>query len=188
MVSHSAELVRLHLAFEGLTVLLVDDDVVFRDALRCMLEGLGATVLLASDGIDALAVLREHDPALVLSDITMPRLDGYGLVRHVREDPARSGLAMVAVSASLPDADHPAAIRGKGIDGILGKPFDYRDLDRVVQRLMVKRPQIFRRQRMGLRARATAERARARGLRAKAGLLRGAAKRGKAGEAHEAAA
>src|SRR5262249_38477306 len=62
-----------------------------------------------SDGIEALTVLRQGAPDLVLSDIMMPRLDGYALMRQVREDPALRSLPMIAVSASFPGADQPSA-------------------------------------------------------------------------------
>src|SRR5262249_39180548 len=166
MASESVELLRLRLVFEGLTVLVVDDDVACRDAFTYMLEELGATVLVASDGIEALAVLRQDSPDLVLSDIMMPRLDGYALMRQVREGPALSTLPLIAVSASFPAADQPSAGR-PAMDGTLGKPFDYRDLDRALQHVMVKRPAFFKRQLRRLRARATAERAHAGELRAK---------------------
>jgi CheY-like chemotaxis protein len=165
-MSESGELLRLRPIFEGLTVLVVDDDVACRDAFTDMLEELGAAVLVASDGIEALAVLRQGAPDLVLSDIMMPRLDGYALMRQVRKDPALSGLPMIAVSAFFPAADQPM-VGHSGVDGTLSKPFDYRDLDRALQRVMLKRPELFKRQRGRLRARATAQRAHACELRAK---------------------
>jgi CheY-like chemotaxis protein len=165
MARDAAELVRLRLTFGGLTVLVVDDDAAFRDALRCLLEELGATVLVAADGNEALAILRDHEPALVLSDITMPGLDGYALARQMRRDPARRDLPVIAMSAAIPGMQYQATIRENGLDGALGKPFDYRDLDRAIRRLMVKRPQLFKRQRARLRNHATTERARARDLR-----------------------
>jgi CheY-like chemotaxis protein len=164
------DLARLRVVFAGLSVLVVDDDLECRDACRYLLEEFGATVLVASDGIEALAVLREHAPDLMLSDMAMPRLDGYALVRQVRNDPVRHGLPMVAVSASFAAADQHSEIP-EGADAALGKPFDYRDLDRTLQQVMFKRPRAFKRQRTRLRVRATAECAHARELQAKARLL-----------------
>jgi len=169
-VTESVELLRLRHIFECLTVLVVDDDVACRDAFTFILEDLGATVLVASDGIEALAVLRQGAPDLVLSDIMMPRLDGYALMRQVREDPALSTLPMIAVSASFAAADQPSA-EHPAMDGTLSKPFDYRDLDRALQQVMLMRPAFFKRQLRRLRTRAAAERAHAGELRAKARFL-----------------
>jgi CheY-like chemotaxis protein len=171
----AAALVRLRLAFDGLPVLVVDDDPACRDALRCLLEGFGAIVLVAADGVEALAAIREHDPALVLSDLMMPRLDGHALARQLREDPARKNVAIIAISATISSVHHLRALRASGIDEALGKPFDCGDLDRAMLRLTSKRPGLFRRQRMRLRAHAMAERTRGRGLRATARRLYGRA-------------
>jgi CheY-like chemotaxis protein len=175
MARESAALMRLRLAFDGLSVLVVDDDVACRDALRCLLEGFGAIVLVAADGVEALAAIREHDPALVLSDLMMPRLDGHALARQLREDPARKNVAIIAISATISSVHHLRALRASGIDEALGKPFDCGDLDRAMLRLTSKRPGLFRRQRMRLRAHAMAERTRGRGLRATARRLYGRA-------------
>jgi len=169
-MSESREVLRLRAIFEGLTVLVVDDDVACRDAFTDLLEELGAAVLVASDGIEAQAVLRQGAPDLVLSDIMMPRLDGYALMRQVREDPALRSLPMIAVSASFPGADQPSAEHPL-MDGTLSKPFEYRDLDRALQQVMWMRPAFFKRQLRRLRARAAAERAHAGELRAKARFL-----------------
>ena len=169
-MTESVELLRLRHIFECLTVLVVDDDVACRDAFTFILEELGATILVASDGIEALAVLRQDSPDLVLSDMMMPRLDGYALMRQVREDPALRSLPMIAVSASFAAADQPSA-EHPAMDGTLSKPFDYRDLDRALQQVMLMRPAFFKRQLRRLRTRAAAERAHAGELRAKARFL-----------------
>jgi len=185
-MNESREVLRLRAFFEGLNVLVVDDDVACRDVFTSLLAELGAAVLVAADGIEALALLREHDPDLVLSDVMMPRLDGYALVRQVRDDPARTGLPMIAVSASFPAADQQSA--RPEVDGTLMKPFDYRDLDRALQQVMLKRPALFKRQRRRLRARATAQRARAGDIRGKARFLREAIERRQSiDRSHEAA-
>jgi CheY-like chemotaxis protein len=148
----SRELARLRPIFEGATVLVVDDDSACRDAFQYLLEDLGATVLVAPDGIAALAVLSEHDPDLVLSDVLMPGLDGYALVRRVREDERRTTLPVIGVSASFAAADQEP---GGLFDSGLGKPFDYRDLDKALQQVMRRRPRFFQRQLARLRHHAT---------------------------------
>jgi DNA-binding response OmpR family regulator len=84
-------------------------------------------VRLTANGAEALAALREDRPDLVLADVMMPELDGYGLLRAIREDPALADLPMVMLSAR---AGEEATIEGldAGADDYLIKPFSTREL------------------------------------------------------------
>jgi signal transduction histidine kinase len=102
-------------------VLVVDDNA----DLRSYLSGLLAPVYevsTAPDGLAALAAIRERAPDVVLSDVMMPRLDGLGLVRELRSDPATSSLPVILLSAR---AGEEATIEGldAGVDDYLAKPF-----------------------------------------------------------------
>lgn len=66
---------------------MVDDSVTVRKVTSRLLERNGMNVLTAKDGIDALAVLEEHTPDLMLLDIEMPRMDGFEVATQVRNDP-----------------------------------------------------------------------------------------------------
>lgn len=76
---------------DGLTVLLVDDEADMRAVTEQMLRNAGAEVLVAASAEQALRLLRERRPTLILSDIGMPVADGYELIRRVRELPAAEG-------------------------------------------------------------------------------------------------
>ena len=81
-----------------LSILLVEDHVQAREVTQLLLEGLGARVVAAVDGRDALDRLPEAHPDLVLTDLAMPRLGGRELLDRLRADPAHRSLPVVAVS------------------------------------------------------------------------------------------
>lgn len=68
-------------------VLVVDDSVTVRKVTGRLLERHGMNVLTAKDGVDAMALLQEHRPDVVLLDIEMPRMDGFEVATRVRQDP-----------------------------------------------------------------------------------------------------
>jgi CheY-like chemotaxis protein len=145
------------------TVLVVDDREAVRDALRRALEPLGAIVLLAKDGEEALGVLEAIAADLVLCDVAMPGVDGIELVRRLRARPAAAEVAVLAMSnTSLA----PELVARFGFDGFLTKPFGYRDLGEVLRRVAADRPAWRERQQARLRLRAGQMRQAAAGSRA----------------------
>ena len=110
-------------ALDDTRVLLVEDVPDSREAMREVLEQFGADVVPAHDGRDALEKLATANPDLVLCDLRMPVMDGYEFVRHVRADPTRSGLPVVAVSG-FGSEESRSACRDAGFDAYLAKPVD----------------------------------------------------------------
>jgi signal transduction histidine kinase/CheY-like chemotaxis protein len=113
-------------AGNGATVLVVDDNADIREYLRRLLAS-RYHVRTAADGIEALKLIRAERPDLVLSDVMMPRLDGFGLVRAARADPALADVPIILLSAR---AGEEASIEGLevGADDYLIKPFGSREL------------------------------------------------------------
>jgi signal transduction histidine kinase len=107
-------------------IVVVDDNADMRDYLRRMLAP-HWEVVTATDGEAALAAVRADPPDLVLSDVMMPRLDGFGLLRALRSDEATRDLPVILLSAR---AGEEAAIEGlaAGADDYLAKPFTAREL------------------------------------------------------------
>jgi signal transduction histidine kinase/DNA-binding response OmpR family regulator len=111
----------------GKRVLLADDSADMRSYVARLLEGQGYEVTSAADGAAALEMIRERVPDLVLTDVMMPRLDGFGLLRAIRSDPAMAATPVVMLSAR---AGEEAKVEGldAGADDYLIKPFTARDL------------------------------------------------------------
>lgn len=107
----------------GLRILVVDDEDDARELLACFLESAGATVLLAEAAAAALAVLADHTPDVMVSDIGMPGEDGYSLMRSVRSLPEaeKRGMPAIALTAFTRDVDRECALSA-GFDVHLPKP------------------------------------------------------------------
>ncbi len=111
----------------GQRVLLADDNTDMRNYLRRLLLGVGFEVEAVADGEAALTEAKRRRPDLVLSDIMMPRLDGFGLLAALRNDPALRDVPVLLLSAR---AGEEAKVEGlsAGADDYLTKPFSAREL------------------------------------------------------------
>jgi signal transduction histidine kinase len=112
---------------EGRLVLLADDNADMRAYVRRLLEARGYDVVAVGDGEAAMAVLRERRPDLVLTDVMMPKLDGFGLLAAIRSDPPTASVPVILLSAR---AGEGATVDGldAGADDYLVKPFAAREL------------------------------------------------------------
>ena len=108
-------------------VLVVDDSLTVRRVTQRMLAREGYRVTLAKDGLDALERLAEEGPDVVLSDIEMPRMDGFDLVRNLRSDVRWRSLPVIMITSRIAQKhrDHAAEL---GVDHYLGKPYSEEDL------------------------------------------------------------
>lgn len=107
-------------------VLIVDDNSDMRSYVQRLL-GTRWEVDVAEDGQSALDLIRERKPDLVLSDVMMPRLDGFGLLRELRADPALRDLPVILLSARAGEDARIGGLEG-GADDYLTKPFSAREL------------------------------------------------------------
>jgi signal transduction histidine kinase/FixJ family two-component response regulator len=105
------------------TVLIADDNGDNRALVRELLESVGFVVAIASDGADALRVMRRSVPDLILTDLVMPEMDGIALVRTVRGDPHLAGIPVIAMSASASEYTRQDALQA-GCSAFLSKPLD----------------------------------------------------------------
>lgn len=104
-------------------VLTVDDSRTMRDMLRHCLSHAGYGVIEAVDGEDGLAVLARHRPDAIISDINMPRLDGFGFIERVRADQTYRAIPIL-VLATESDETKKARARAAGASGWIVKPFE----------------------------------------------------------------
>jgi two-component system, NtrC family, response regulator HydG len=113
-------------------ILLVDDEQTFREVIKMALEAWGYGVLVAEDGEDALSIIRNKNPQLVLSDVIMPRLDGLTLLRILKKWNPRIPVILYSAHPSLTDA---VSAMKDGAADVLTKPIDYNRLKLELERL-----------------------------------------------------
>lgn len=117
------------------TILLVDDYAPNHRLMSFVLEQSGYAVVSALDGMQALDCLASMPIDLIVTDLTMPRLDGIGLAERVRADSRLRRLPIIVVTASGKETDEVKAA-GVGVDAFLTKPVDSEDLARAVAGLV----------------------------------------------------
>lgn len=116
-------------------VLIVDDNSASRDLLRAILKGFQFEIVEACHGQQALDRIRQERPDLVLLDIDMPVLDGYGVVRVIRQDAHFAELPIVAVTAYAMDSDREKALAA-GFTAYVTKPVRAASLRKQVKELL----------------------------------------------------
>jgi len=116
-------------------ILIAEDNPVNRELLRELLEMRGHTVAEACDGEEALGMMEQSQPDLVLLDIGMPLLDGFGVIRKIRENPRFASMPVVAVTAYAMQGDREKILSAK-FDGYLSKPVDARSLVQELDRVL----------------------------------------------------
>jgi CheY-like chemotaxis protein len=110
-------------------VVVADDEAHIRELLALVVGEAGAEAVPVADGEQALAAVRERSPALLLTDVMMPRLRGDELCRRLKADPATAALPVVLLSA-IP----PAEVAASGAECLVRKPFDLDEIERLVRR------------------------------------------------------
>ena len=113
-------------------VMVVDDSITVRRVTQRLLKREGYRVVMAADGLQALERLQDEKPAVVLSDIEMPRMDGFDLARNIRADAALKDLPIIMITSRIAEK-HREHARKLGVDHYLGKPYSEDELLRLVK-------------------------------------------------------
>jgi CheY-like chemotaxis protein len=121
---------------DGVRVLVVDDHEDARELVRVALESFGATTVTAGSASQAIAAISLHRPDVCVSDVGMPDVDGYELLRRIRalEDPVAARVPALALTAYARDVERERALEA-GFENHLSKPVDPRELARAVAAL-----------------------------------------------------
>ncbi len=114
-------------ATEGITVMVVDDSITVRKVTARLLERNDMNVITAKDGVDAVAKLQEHVPDIMLLDIEMPRMDGFELATHVRNEARLRDIPIIMITSRTGDKHRQRAMQ-IGVNRYLGKPFQETEL------------------------------------------------------------
>jgi chemosensory pili system protein ChpA (sensor histidine kinase/response regulator) len=124
-------------ALQAPLVLVVDDSITMRRVLQRLLQREGYRVAVAADGRQALDALRLERPALILSDVEMPRMDGFELLRSIRSSETLRHLPVIMITSRIADKhrDHAQEL---GANEYLGKPYSEDELLQVLERYATK--------------------------------------------------
>jgi two-component system, chemotaxis family, sensor kinase CheA len=118
------------------TVLVVDDSLTTRTLEKSILEAHGYIVRIATDGVEALALLREEAVDLVITDVQMPRLDGFGLLAEIKKDPRLARLPVIVVTSMGKREDQERGL-ALGADAyIVKRKFDHEELLETIRQIL----------------------------------------------------
>jgi two-component system cell cycle response regulator DivK len=117
------------------TILIVDDNPVNLKLIRILLTGEGYDVHTVNNAEEALRVLRELRPRMILMDIQLPGMDGLALTRRLKADPATRDIMILGLTAYAMKGDEEKMLAA-GCDGYIAKPIDTRTLPGVIQRYL----------------------------------------------------
>ncbi|MGD2136361.1 MAG: type II/IV secretion system protein [Gemmatimonadales bacterium] len=120
---------------EGVKVLLVDDEDQLRRVMKDLLERDGYDVSEARDGAEALDQVDRHNPDIIVLDLNLPGLDGYGVLTHLRSRPVTADIPVVVLTARG-DEDSEVRVFEMGADDFLSKPFRARALSARLQAVL----------------------------------------------------
>src|SRR4029079_1238042 len=118
------------------TILIVDDLAANRKFLVTLLRYQGHRLLEAADGREALAIARAEHPDLVITDVLMPVMDGYELVRQLRLDPTTSKILVVLYTAYYGEREARVLALSNGVDDVLTKPAESAEGLKIVGRVL----------------------------------------------------
>ena len=116
-------------------ILIADDKPNGRELVRMVLESSGYAVTEASDGVEALRYAREIQPDLIILDLHMPGIDGFGVIEELRRDPSFAKTPIMALTASAMQGDRERAMAA-GFTGYVTKPIRLAALRSEVARLL----------------------------------------------------
>lgn len=116
-------------------VLIADDNDTGRELVRTVLEGTGYLVFEACDGIEALATAHRVNPDLIILDLHMPGMNGFGVIKELRLDSRFAGTPVVALTASAMQGDRQRALSA-GFTGYITKPVSLKGLRAELERLL----------------------------------------------------
>jgi two-component system, OmpR family, alkaline phosphatase synthesis response regulator PhoP len=119
-------------------ILLCDDEIHILRAAEFKLKKAGYGVRIAGDGQEAWAAIQEQKPDLLITDCQMPRMDGFGLVEKVREDPQTADLPVFMLTAKGFELSHDELAEKWNVMAVIAKPFSPRELLQRVNAVLQK--------------------------------------------------
>jgi CheY-like chemotaxis protein len=119
------------------TVLVIEDNLEIRENTTEILELAGYRVFTAENGAGGLSIVASEQPDLVLCDIMMPGINGYDVIKEIRNNPLTAKIPFVYITASVEKSDLKIAM-DLGADGYVSKPFDIQELIDAIEEAIAK--------------------------------------------------
>ncbi len=116
-------------------VLVVDDSATAREMLVAELQRAGFRVMAAADGAEAMEHIKVNPPALVITDLIMPRVNGYELCRNIKSDPLTKNVPVIMCSTKAEEFDRYWGMK-QGADAYITKPYQPKDMINAVKYLL----------------------------------------------------
>lgn len=135
-LSKSTDAKRLRIESKS-TILVVDDSVTVRKVTSRFLERQGFKVAVAKDGIDAIDILQDTTPDMILLDIEMPRMDGFEVATQVRHNKRLQHIPIIMITSRTGEKHRERALE-IGVNDYMGKPFQEQELLNKIQRILGK--------------------------------------------------
>jgi CheY-like chemotaxis protein len=123
----------------GEAILVIDDNPTNQKLLKVLLTVVGYNVRTALDAEEALTILEEFTPQLILTDLQLPGMDGLALVRILKQNPKLVGVVIIAVTAYAMKGDLEKALAA-GCDGYITKPIDLKTFQEQVATYLSAKP------------------------------------------------
>ncbi|MEL6406955.1 MAG: response regulator [Chloroflexota bacterium] len=137
-------IISLKSSLQAHTVLVVDDEADSLLVCRMLLEMYGATVITAINGNEALAKIKSTSFDLIISDLSMPKMDGWQLLEHIRQDDDLKEIPVIALTAHAMSGDRTKALNA-GFDNYMTKPLIPETFRKELAKIIAETPSIVKR-------------------------------------------
>ncbi|MFQ3580655.1 response regulator [Chloracidobacterium validum] len=129
--------------FSDRLVVLVDDEPHVLMILEKIIKPLGCQIMTANNGLEALAIIRQHTPALIISDLMMPKMDGSQLFAALQDEPSLAKIPFVCLSSRAQEDEKVSALE-LGVEDYWAKPFSVKEIPLKVKRILKRQPTLAR--------------------------------------------
>ncbi|MGQ9897727.1 MAG: response regulator [Acidobacteriota bacterium] len=129
--------------FSDRLILLVDDEPHVLMILEKIIKPLGCQIMTAKNGLEALSIIKQHTPALIISDLMMPKMDGSQLFAALQDDPNLAKIPFVCLSSRAQEEEKVSALE-LGVEDYWAKPFSVKEIPLKVKRILKRQPAAVR--------------------------------------------
>jgi len=126
------------------TILCIEDDADHRLMVQTIFTSRGFTTALARNGDEGITLAKQIRPDMILLDLYMPRMDGFSVIKCLKEDPLTHSIPIIVVSAWLTGDHYQQALEAGAVD-VVAKPYDPETLADIIQKRLTAPPRPARR-------------------------------------------